>query len=52
MDVSSIPVAELLPQGPEAIVIDALVEHSATRSVAVLPQKTTRTATPINGSSA
>jgi predicted hotdog family 3-hydroxylacyl-ACP dehydratase len=35
MDASSIPVAELLPQGPEAIVIDALVEHSATRSVAV-----------------
>jgi predicted hotdog family 3-hydroxylacyl-ACP dehydratase len=35
MDTSSIPVAELLPQGPEAIVIDALVEHSPTRSVAV-----------------
>jgi predicted hotdog family 3-hydroxylacyl-ACP dehydratase len=35
MDISSIPVAELLPQGPEAIVLDALVEHSATRSVAV-----------------
>jgi predicted hotdog family 3-hydroxylacyl-ACP dehydratase len=35
MDLSAIPVAELLPQGPEAIVIDALVEHSATRSVAV-----------------
>jgi len=35
MDSSSIPVAELLPQGPEAVVIDALVEHSATRSVAV-----------------
>jgi predicted hotdog family 3-hydroxylacyl-ACP dehydratase len=35
MDASRIPVAELLPQGPEAIVIDALVEHSATRSVAV-----------------
>jgi predicted hotdog family 3-hydroxylacyl-ACP dehydratase len=35
MDVSAIPVAELLPQGPEAIVIDALVEHSARRSVAV-----------------
>lgn len=35
MDASSISVAELLPQGPEAVVIDALVEHSATRSVAV-----------------
>lgn len=35
MDASSIPVAELLPQGPEAIVIDAVVEHSATRSVAI-----------------
>ncbi len=27
MDASSISVAELLPQGPEAVVIDALVEH-------------------------
>jgi predicted hotdog family 3-hydroxylacyl-ACP dehydratase len=35
MDASSIPVAELLPQGPEAIVIDAIVEHSAVRSIAV-----------------
>jgi len=35
MDARSIPVAELLPQGSEAIVIDALVEHSALRSVAV-----------------
>jgi predicted hotdog family 3-hydroxylacyl-ACP dehydratase len=35
MNACSIPVAELLPQGPEAIVIDALVEHSAARSVAV-----------------
>jgi len=35
MDLSSIPVAELLPHGREAIVIDAIVEHSAARSIAV-----------------
>jgi predicted hotdog family 3-hydroxylacyl-ACP dehydratase len=35
MDPSSIRVAELLPQGPEAIVIDAVLDHSAARSVAV-----------------
>jgi len=35
MDATSIPVAELLPHGREAIVIDAIVEHSAIRSIAV-----------------
>ncbi len=35
MDASAIPVAELLPQGADAIVIDAIVEHSAARSIAV-----------------
>jgi predicted hotdog family 3-hydroxylacyl-ACP dehydratase len=35
MDPSSIRVAELLPHGADAIVIDAIVEHSAFRSTAV-----------------
>jgi predicted hotdog family 3-hydroxylacyl-ACP dehydratase len=35
MDASSIPIAELVPHASRAIVIDALVEHSALRSIAV-----------------
>ncbi len=35
MDPSSIPIAELIPHAARAIVLDALVEHSALRSIAV-----------------